>query len=207
MAAASTVDVANLALQRIGVAAISSLSGTDKASVAANRILADTRDEVQSMFPWNCVIRRTALSTTTVGSTFSAFSYVHTLALDCLRVLEVLDQDDDDKENIPYVREYRNLYTDLQAGYIRYIQSTAAITPWDPLMLTAIETRMASKLAVWLTGKMQLAQLLHQEFLGVVTLAIHMKAIEGKFEDYRETLAMLDKNFLPLLMGNRRVEE
>ena len=57
------LGVANLALQRIGVAASTDLDGTDKKSVAANRVLADTRDEIQRIFPWNCINNRLALST------------------------------------------------------------------------------------------------------------------------------------------------
>ncbi|MFH2073964.1 MAG: hypothetical protein ABIJ57_01265, partial [Pseudomonadota bacterium] len=200
MAATSELDVANLALQRIGVAPSSNLSGTDKASVAANRILADTRDEVQAMFPWNCIITREALASTTIGSTFSAFSYVHTLGLSCLRVLDVIDVTDSGAENVPYRREYRNLYTDLSAGYVRYLKQTTNITPWDPLMLTAIETRMASKLAVWLTGKTQLAQMMYQEFLLTISTAVRMEAIEKKYEDTTKLLAMLNEQFIPALM-------
>jgi len=207
MAAASSLDVANLALQRIGVKASSSLSGTDKQSVAANRILEDTRDEVQYMFPWECIMKRIALAPTAVGSTFSSFSYVHTLSSDCLRVLEIIDTNDADAENIPYVREGSNLYHNLSSGYLRYLKQTTNITPWSPLMLNAIEARMSSKLAVWLTGQVTKAALMHQEFMQTISVAIQVGAIEGKYEDNRKVLAMLDKNFMPFLAEDRRVAE
>lgn len=202
----SEVAVANLALQRIGIGAIAALDGNDKPSVAANRIFADTRDEIQRMFPWTCLVTREALSTSASGD--AAFDYVHTLGLGTLTVLEVIDEDDSSAENIPFRREYRDLYTDLQTGYVRFTEQTTNITPWDPLMLTAIETRMASKLALWLTGKIQLSQLLHQEFMQTITLAIQVKAIEDKYEDNTVLLSMIDKSFLPFFaMDNREISE
>lgn len=199
------LGVANLALQRIGVKASTDLAGTDKKSVAANRILSDTRDEVQRMFPWNCLINREALSTSAAGT--SSFGYVHTLGLTCLRVLEVMDTADANAENIPYRREYRYLYTDQSTGYVRYIKQTTNITPWDPFLLAAIETRMASRLAVWLTGQIALTQTLNQEFMQTIAAAIQVRAMEGKFEENRKLLAILDPQFVPALMSDKRVSE
>jgi len=199
------LGVANLALQRIGVKASTDLAGTDKKSVAANRILSDTRDEVQRMFPWNCLINRQVLSTGTAGT--SSFSYIHTLGATCLRVLEVLDSADDYAENIPYRREGDYLYTDQKTGYVRYIKQTTNITPWDPFLLSAIESRMASKLAVWLTGKIALGQVMHQDFMQTISLAINVRAMEGKFEDNRKLLAMLDMQYVPLLASDKRISE
>jgi len=207
MAATSSLDVANMALQRIGVKVSTSLSGTDKASVAANRILEDTRDEVQYMFPWSCVIDRVALSATTIGAGVSAFSYVHTLALTCLRVLEIIDTADADAENIPYLREGRKLYTNQASGYIRYLKQTTNITPWSPLMLEAITARVGSRLAVWLTGQASKGAMLHQEFMQIISVAIQVGAMEGKFEDNRKILAMLNENFMPFLANDKRVAE
>jgi hypothetical protein len=202
---ATEVAVANLALQRIGVGAIDALTDNDKAAKAANRIFADTRDEIQRMFSWTCLIDREALSTSTASA--ASFSYVHTLGLDCLTVLNILDTSDSDAENIPYRREYRHLYTNQQTGYVRYTKQTTNITPWEPLMLTALETRLASKLAVWLTGKAALAQMMQQEFMQTITLAIQVKAIEDRFEDSTKMLAMIDKSFLPFLAQDRAIAE
>ncbi len=196
------LGVANLALQRIGIKVSTDLAGTDKVSTAANRVLSDTRDEVQRMFPWNCIITREALSTSAAGT--ASFGYVHTLGLTCLRVLEVIDTAEDEAENIPYRREYRYLYTDRSSGYVRFTQQTTNITPWDPLMLSAIETRMASKLAIWLTGKLQLSQLLFQDFIQTVGVAVQVGAMEGEFEDNIKTLAMLQQEMIPVL-ANRKV--
>lgn len=206
---ATEVEIANLALQRIGIAPITALATTgSKATIAVNRIFADTRDEVQRMFPWNCIINRIALSPTTVGSTFSSFTYVHTLAADCLRVLEVIDTTDSGAENIPYTLEYLHLYFDTAAGYIRYLKQTTNITPWDPLMLTAIETRLASKLAIWLTGKSAMAQQMHQEFLQTISVAIQVRAMESKYDkENRKLLAMLSADFIPALISQKGVSE
>lgn len=204
--AATELEVANLALQRIGVGASASLSGTDKVSKAANRVFADTRDEVQSLFPWSCITTRQALTSTLAGT--ASFVYVHTLGLDCLRILEVVDTTDADAENIPYRREYRHLYVDQLTGYVRYTKQTTNITPWDPLMLAAITTRMASKMVYWLVGQPQaLAQAMRQEYLQILGLAVQARAMEGKYEDNLKTLAMLSEQFIAALANRNVVSE
>ena len=207
MATSATTEtwVANLALQRIGVATTTSLTGTDKASVAAALIFADTRDEVQRMFPWKNLTARTALSTNSAGT--SAYSYVHTLGLDCLRVLEIIDIADDEAQNPDYRIEYRSLYHNLTQGYVRYIKQTTNITPWDPLMLTAIECRLASKLAIWLTGQVALQQALQQEIIQVLGVAVQTEAMEGRYDDNIKTLAMISQQFIPTLAEQKRVNE
>ena len=201
----SEVQVANLALQRLGIAAVSALTGSDKPAAAANRIFADTRDEVQRMFPWACLITREAFTAHTISN--SALPYRHTMDVTALSVLEVIDTSDAGAENIPFKREYRYLYTTKLTGYVRFTTQTTNITPWDPLMLSAIECRMASKLAVWLTGNFQMAQYLHQEFMQIIMIAIQTKAIEEKFDDNAKLLAMIDKSFLPFLSMNRAISE
>jgi len=118
-----------------------------------------------------------------------------------------VDTADADAEEIKYRREYNLLYTDQATGYIRYLKQTTNITPWDPLMLTAIETRMASKLAIWLTGKITLAQMLHQEFIQTIGLAVQVRAMEGRYEDNLKLLAILDQNFIGLLNSEKVVRE
>lgn len=205
MASANVTDelgVANLALQRIGVKAVADIDGTDKAAVAANRILADTRDELCRMFPWVCAVTREALSTTAIST--SAFAYQHTMASAALRILEIVDIEG--AENVPYRIEGRHVLTDRSSGYLRYVQQVATVSDWDPLLLTAIECRMASKLAVWLAGDLQLAAAMHQELVQILGIAMQVKAIE-QHEDNVEVLALLRDQYAPLLLGRAKVVE
>ncbi len=202
--ATTETEVANMALSRIGVGAISDLDspGTDKAALAIRRIYADTRDEVCRSFPWASITGRTALSTST--ATASVFDWQHTLATPVLFVLEVVDTSG--TENINYRIEGSTLYTNSAAGYIRRISQTATVLTWDALLLEAIVLRLASKLAVPLAGDLNLSLTVQREYVSTLALAMVTKAIEQR-EDNKEILAILDRQFAPLLFGKDRVSE
>jgi hypothetical protein len=174
--AATELEVANLALQRIGKAPITDIDGTDKVSTAARRVLADTRDEVSRIMPWTCLIRRTALSTLSASGD-SAFTYQLTLADNVLRVIDIIDADG--AENVDYRLENQVIYYNLTAGYVRHISREATtIVHWDPLLLSCVECRTASKLAVYLTGDTQLSMALQQEYAQLLGAALQVRAVE-----------------------------
>ncbi len=192
-------EVANLALQRIGQAAISDIDtpGTDKSALAVKRIFADTRDEVCRSFPWTSITTRLALSLST--ATGAGFTWEHTLTTPILYVLEVVNTTDG-TPNINYRMEGTKLYTNLDAGAIRYVEKTETVASWDPLLLEAIALRLACKLAVFLTGNLNLALMMQREYMATLAIAMATKAIEER-EDNQEIVKMLDKQFSTLLFG------
>ena len=197
-------QVANMALQRIGEKPITDIDspGTDEAALAVDLIFADTRDEVCRSFPWTSISARTALSTST--ATASPYSYKHTLTTPMLYVFEVIDPTDDSKSNIKYQIEGTTLYTNESTGQIRYIAQTATVATWDPLLLEAIVTRLASKLAIRLSGDLQLAVLMQREYMAIIGIAMATKAIEGRQDDSNDgILALLDRQVAPLLYGKQ----
>jgi hypothetical protein len=201
MAAATVTtetEVANLALQRIGIAVISDLDtpGTDKAALAVSRIFADTRDEVCRMFPWASITGRTAIAGSAAAD--SVFALKQTLAGTVLRVLGLLDVAGG-TENSKYRMDGTTLYFTLAAGYIRHVTQTATVATWDPLLLEAIVLRLAGKLAFWLVGDMQLTVLMQQEFITEVSMAVATKAIE-QHEDNKEVLTILNQQLQVLLL-------
>ncbi len=207
--AASTVttetEVANLALDRIGISIITDIDspGTDKAALAVSRCFADTRDEVCRMFPWACITGRTIISGAPAAE--SAFAYKQTLASTVLRVLGV--DAIDGTENLDYRIEGSTIFFDAEdGGYIRHITQTATVATWDPLLLEAIVLRIAQKLAVKLAGDFQLGLTLQQEFITIVSMAMITKAIEES-EGNDEVLAILNQQFQALLLRKPKVIE
>ena len=197
-------QVANLALQRIGIAIISDIDspGTDKAALAASRIFTETRDEVMALFPWASVMTRVALSTSAAAD--SAFDYSHTQATPFLYVMDVTSIGG--TENIDYRIEGTKIYTDQQTGYIRTIVRNATVSTWEPLLVEAIVLRLAQKLAVWLAGDMQLSATMLQEFVTLVSVAMVTKAIT-EHEDNEKVLAILNQQLQALLLQKPKVVE
>lgn len=184
MAAVTTeVGVANLALQRVGAKTITAFDDSVRNSDAVNLHFEDVRDEVQRLFPWACLTGRTALSTSAASN--SSFAYTHTLAATVWRVLDI----NGDEANRFRV-EGTTLYTDEETGYFRAVSQSSTVTAWDPLLISAIEARLAHKIAFKLTQDLQLTTSFFQEFLLVLGLAIRLKAIE-EHEDNEKILQMM----------------
>ncbi len=202
MAATAVTDepgVANLALQRVGARTITTLADGDRNANAVNLVFADIRDEVMRTFPWACLIGRTALSTS--GSSNATFSYTHTLAATVLRVLDI-----NGDGAILFRREGTTLYTNEATGYIRTISMSATVTEWDPLLVSAIECRMASKIAVKIAQDKELAQILFQEYIMILGLAIKLEAIE-QHEDNEKILQMMQNISPEALLKKDHVSE
>jgi len=202
MAVSSTVttetQVANMALQRIGIGIISDIEtpGTDKAAIAVALIFADTRDEVCRMFPWASVTGRTAIDGAAAEE--SMYALKQTLAATILRVLGLVDITAA-TEQAEYRIEGTTIFFTLASGYIRHISQTATVATWDPLLLEAIVLRLAMKLAVDLAGDLQLTVALQQEFISVISIAMVTKAIEQN-EQNEQVLSILNQQLQVLLL-------
>jgi len=184
MAAVSTeVGVANLALQRVGAKAITAFSGTDRNSITVNLAFYDVCNEVQRTFPWACLIGRTVLDTSAADN--SSFAFTHSLAATVLRVLEI-----DGDPAVKFRIEGPLLYTNKETGYFRSVNSSATVTGWDSLLVSAIEARLASKIAVKIAQDKELAQMMFQEYIMVLGIAIKLAAIE-QHEDNEKILQMM----------------
>lgn len=202
----SRTQMANLALQRIGVKTISDIaSGTDLVSTTANRFFMDTRDSLARMLPWTALMGRTTLAANTAIAA-GDFAYQETLASTVLRVLEIVPSTEG-AENVDYRIEGTRMYHNISAGWFRRISQPSTITAWDPLFLEAFECRLAQKMALPLTGSLMMAQLMQQEFTTAISIAIQVKAVETMDSNDQILLALQRENDALIAALNRRVKE
>lgn len=88
---ASSTDIANLALGRLGIGqAIASLSEQSNPARICARFYNQCRQEVLRAFPWGFALRAEALALVS-GQTFPGWTYVYQYPDDCLRVHAVAD--------------------------------------------------------------------------------------------------------------------
>ena len=83
---ASSVDICNLALTKIGHESITALTENSKAGRLCNLHYAQMRDAVLRDHTWNFAITRANLALSTTTPEYE-FSYQHALPVDLLRVL------------------------------------------------------------------------------------------------------------------------
>lgn len=175
--ATSVTQICNMALSKVGANRISSLSDGTKNSILCNEFYAPTVDEVLRMHPWNCAIHRASLSALAAAPDFGyAYQYPLPSAPYCLKVLQMQYLD------YEFKIEGRMLLTNEGTCNILYIKRITDPTKFDSLLVEAIATRIATKLAYPVTQSKTLKEQLAEEFNLILSAARTADAQEGTAE-------------------------
>jgi len=175
--AISVTKICNMALSKVGANRITSLEDGNKNAILCNEFYESTVDEVLRMHPWNCAIHRATLAALADAPDFG-YAYQYTLPTTpyCLRVLqmEYLDYE--------FKIEGRVLLTNEGTCNIIYIKRITDPTKFDSLLVEAIATRLATKLAYPITQSKTLTEQLAEEFKLVLSAARTADSQEGTVE-------------------------
>lgn len=184
---ASTVDIANYALNNLGASNISSLDENSKAARIVNQRYEAVRDAVFRAHPWNCLIQRAQLAQETEAPAFG-YNYQYALPTDpfCLRVLEfsngTLSYPQDNITNNSggpvFVIEGRKLLTDEGTARIKYIGRVTDTQQYDASLVEALAARLAAEVCYAITGSTSMVQ--------IQTSLYEAKINEARFNDATE---------------------
>jgi len=184
---ASTVDIANFALNNLGASNISTLDENSKAARVVNQRYESVRDAVFRAHPWNCLINRASLAQETTTPAFG-YTYQYALPTDpfCLRVLEfsngTLSYPQDNITNNTggpvFVIEGRKLLTDEGTAKIKYIGRVTDTEQYDASLVEALAARLAAEICYAITGSTSMVQ--------IQTSLYEAKINEARFNDATE---------------------
>ena len=184
---ASTVDIANFALNNLGASNITSLDENSKAARVVNQRYESVRDAVFRAHPWNCLINRASLAQETTTPAFG-YTYQYALPTDpfCLRVLEFsngsLSYPQDNITNNTggpvFVIEGRKLLTDEGTAQIKYIGRVTDTQLYDASLTEALAARLAAEICYAITGSTSMVQ--------IQTSLYEAKVNEARFNDATE---------------------
>ena len=184
---ASTVDIANFALNNLGASNITSLDENSKAARVVNQRYESVRDAVFRAHPWNCLINRASLAQETSTPAFG-YTYQYALPTDpfCLRVLEFsngsLSYPQDNITNNTggpvFVIEGRKLLTDEGSAQIKYIGRVTDTQLYDASLTEALAARLAAEICYAITGSTSMVQ--------IQTSLYEAKVNEARFNDATE---------------------
>lgn len=164
----SQVDIANLALGRICTRSIATLTfdPSDEVPLEAEQVLRwwdQVIDEILRDHPWNCATARADISGSGSAATWGYdYQYLLPASPYCLRVLGMEETDAE------WVVEGRYLLTDETDVKIKYIKRTTDYTEWEPLLIEAVYTKLAAKLAYPLTQDAALGNTLLGELRAII---------------------------------------
>ena len=173
-------EIANLALARIGADLIKDTTEDTPAARQCRAIFAATRDELVRDYEFNFAIRRLLLSQDTAWTSGQGlWTYVYTVPTS-ITILKILDIGGN-PENLYEVggsgstrRLFCNIYTNYASPLtleLRYVEQILDPARWDNLFKDALVLRIASKLAIPLVKRADLAQFLQSEFSAIFSLA------------------------------------
>ncbi len=184
--------IANLALARIGAELIKDTTEDTPSSRQVRSIFATTRDELlrqAKSLEFNFAQKNMTLSEDSAfASPKSGYSYAYTVPTTpvILKILEIGANPENQYQVIDAGASRRVLCNIISTVgtpnllELRYVEQIIDPDKWDSLFKDAFVLRLASKLAIALTKRADLAQFLQGEFAAIFTLAKTAGASEAQ---------------------------
>src|SRR5687767_8610617 len=141
------VAICSNALVLLGGKAIASLTENTPGASAAANLYPSIRNAILRSHPWNCATKRVALAPNVTAPAFD-WDYAFDLPGDWLRTLSVGEVGTD----VPYAMEGRQIFSDDNPCYLRYLWRNTNPANWDDLLIDAVTIALAARLALPITG-------------------------------------------------------
>lgn len=168
----SKVKICNLALARLGISSITSLTDNTIEAKMCNTMFEEVAKEVMTTGVFSSTITRQDLNLT---DNTPAFKFVYEFQLPtnpkCLRVLDLEDYCGE------FAVEGDKLLCDVSTMAIRYIAYLTDSDNYDEMLKRCIVAKLAAELAYPLTGSATLADGLYKKYLNEMD---ESKAIDGQ---------------------------
>jgi hypothetical protein len=187
------VNVCNLALAYAGNdRGIDSLDETNPSARYCKLLYPQIRDGMLREFAWNWATRKAALAVLT--DTFDGWDYAYALPADCMTLIAL--EDEDNTPGVFYEWEIRAgsgstvaICTDLEDAYGRYTRAVTDCNMMDTAFVDALTYRLASRLAMALSGDGGRAQMLGREADLALARAQALNANERRIDPYVSSYA------------------
>lgn len=173
------VELCNVALAHLGEARIAAINDDTVTARACALHYGPTRTEVLRSHRWNFAIARAQLT----AATAPAFGWARAFNLptDCLRALEVNDNEVGDVISEAWAIEGRQVLTNAEAVRLVYVKDIGDTALTDPLFAAAFGLKLAAVLSETIRGSTgKTAELLQLYDARTAPLARRIDANEGR---------------------------
>lgn len=181
--ATSNVQIANLALQKLGSPKrLESLTQDHAHARALNLAFEPVRDALMRKYPWSFAIKRESIAADATDATWGDWSR-YSLPGDFLRLLR------DDETGIETDWKIEGLYIlsrDASPLKFRYIAKITDPTYFDACFVEAFACALAAQCCKAITGSTDMASFMQQQFDDAVAEAKNIGAMEKPSEDQPE---------------------
>jgi hypothetical protein len=146
---ATEIQIANMALNFLGVDQISSLEDNTKTARIVKNVFDTARDAVLQEHDWNFAITRANLAIIAGAPAFE-YSFQHQLPTDLLKIVELFPK------TLEYQVEEDRLLSHSQVVQLRYVKKVTNSSLYTPMFAQALAMKIAALLAYPLTNSTSL---------------------------------------------------
>lgn len=180
---ASRIDLYNMTLDLLEEVPVTSLTDGNPATNWLNRNYETARDGELRKHTWNFALARASLAADSAAPPFGWLRQ-YTLPADCLAVKPLTAEGKQNGALVPYELEANKILTDALAPVkLRYIRRVGDEASFDPLFVEVLVSKLAFKMAHWLTGKRSFAERALTIYRDTLSAARLADALESTFPD------------------------
>lgn len=177
---ATKIDICNLALVRLNLNPIQSLTQATKEARVLAAIYDSALDAALRAHPWNFATRAQALALT--GEEHPRWTWVYAMPPDCVWAREIYNPRGRDKIEFEIARGARGrvVLTDEEQATLIYTERVTNPTEYDQLFVSALAYALAAEMAVAIKGNQPLQQQMTRFYQTVVDQARAADSAEGR---------------------------
>ena len=182
---ASQVQIVKLALQHIGDRFdISSIDEESVEAEQANLVYDDTRKELLRRYPWRFAKKYTSPATLSV-TVPGEWDYAYAYPSDAVRVLGITNQADRSQPILNFEAallsdDTRVILTNVSGAEFFYTANISDPTRFDPEFVAGLSFLLAERMAMSLTGSLDIKSAMAQEALRTISHAADTDSSEGE---------------------------
>jgi hypothetical protein len=143
-------DIANMALSRLGEPRVSDIAENNPRAISCRTHYETVRDSLLRSHPWNFAVGRAALTASATTPAFK-WGYAYPLPNDFIR-LTTLNGIQADKCVTEFTLEGGEILTNSAEAHITYVRRITDPTLYDPIFREVLIFRLASSVAMDITG-------------------------------------------------------
>ena len=174
---ATKIDIANMALRRIGETGIESFDEQSDNAKVLGDFYDNDRKAVLREYPWSFAVKTQELTATT--NTPPDWSYEFALPADILYLISPAEAGRDFSDDLYEIRG-TSLYTDVSELTVRYVYDITDTAKFDSLFVTAFSFLLASDIAMPRTGDPSIQANMASGYFNAITKARGMSGAENK---------------------------
>ncbi len=166
------ISIVNVALGRIGVAAVDSLDEKSQAARTVNQFYDNVLDGVLRRFAWGFAARMLELALI-ADADRGKYRYAYRVPEDCVMVRRLYDKGfvyypRDNKFKVVGDKDGKILLTDIEGAVIEYTAKIKDTELFDAMFVEALSWKLAGEMAFSLTGNLQLQQSCLEMYNGIL---------------------------------------